>query len=94
MLLPNTGATDESAFSALPGGGRFSNGMFSFIMNSSYFWSASENAGTKAWFRNLISSDDNVTRSSTLKSAGASVRYLKDWLFIYLLVQLLQIWVN
>ena len=75
---PNTGATDESAFSALPGGGRFSDGMFFFIMNSTYFWSASENAGTKAWFRNLISSDDNVTRSSTVKSVGVSVRCLKD----------------
>jgi uncharacterized protein (TIGR02145 family) len=39
---PNTGATNESGFSVLPGGFRFSDGSFFNIRDFAFFWSATE----------------------------------------------------
>jgi uncharacterized protein (TIGR02145 family) len=78
---PNTGATNESAFSALPGGFRNSN--FIDISNSAFFWSATEFSNTKSWIRALNIYVGNVNRDSNAsstysKSSGASVRCLRD----------------
>jgi uncharacterized protein (TIGR02145 family) len=75
---PNTGATNESGFSALPGGFRISNGSFGLIRTTAFFWSATVFGNNAAWVRNLSSSDSNVVRSTSLKSVGASVRCLRD----------------
>jgi uncharacterized protein (TIGR02145 family) len=40
---PNTGATNESGFSVLPGGARNTDGSFFNIRFSAFFWSATEN---------------------------------------------------
>ena len=40
---PNTAATNESGFSVLPGGYRFSDGSFDYIRSTAFFWSATEN---------------------------------------------------
>jgi hypothetical protein len=37
---PNVGATNESGFSALPGGDCYSTGTFSRLMNFAFFWTA------------------------------------------------------
>ena len=77
---PNTGATNESGFSALPGGYR--NNVGSFGNGSAFFWSATEYDVSIAWFRGLVYHNDYVNRSnfffSFSKSVGASVRCLKD----------------
>jgi len=77
---PNTGATNESGFSALPGGYR--NNVGSFGNGSAFFWSATEYDVSIAWFRGLVYHSDYVYRSNFLfgfsKSVGASVRCLKD----------------
>jgi uncharacterized protein (TIGR02145 family) len=81
---PNTGATNESGFSALPGGYRYHVGSFNNIRYSAFFWSATEDYFNYAWFRSLDGSNGSVYRTSygrggdIYKSSGASVRCLKD----------------
>ena len=74
----NTGATNESGFSVLPGGYRSSVGSFYVIRDNAFFWSASELDFTNAWYRSLYSSNGNVYRNDFNKSGGASVRCLRD----------------
>jgi uncharacterized protein (TIGR02145 family) len=75
---PNTFATDESGFSALPGGYRNSDGSFDNISYYSFFWSATE-SDNDAWIRSLYYYNGNVDRNDIfIKSFGASVRCLKD----------------
>jgi uncharacterized protein (TIGR02145 family) len=75
---PNTGATNESGFSALPGGHRTSYGSFNFIRTNPFFWSATEYENFFAWYRSLNVNDGDVKRRFTYKSSGASVRCLRD----------------
>jgi uncharacterized protein (TIGR02145 family) len=75
---PNTGATNEIGFSALPGGFRDSNGSFSDIRNNASYWSASELNSTNALNRNLNYFNSNVNRTNNAKSVGYSVRCIKD----------------
>jgi uncharacterized protein (TIGR02145 family) len=80
---PNTGATNESGFSVLPGGFRYSYGSFYDISNSAFFWSATDFDNTNAWIRTLNISVGNVNRdyNATInynKALGASVRCLRD----------------
>ncbi|MCX6160114.1 MAG: fibrobacter succinogenes major paralogous domain-containing protein [Ignavibacteriae bacterium] len=74
----NTGATNESGFSALPGGVRYAGGSFFSIGTSGYFWSASGNYGRLAWIRFLSCEDPTVLRSDSGKRNGMSVRCVKD----------------
>ena len=75
---PNIGASNESSFSALPGGYRNIDGSFHYIRSYAFFWSATEYDGNYAWFRNLYYYSSNVYRSNNDKSVGASVRCLLD----------------
>jgi uncharacterized protein (TIGR02145 family) len=75
---PNTGATNESGFSALPGGYRNSVGSFFDVRNYAFFWTATENGDIIAWFRYLNYSNGNVSRDYNYKSVGSSVRCLKN----------------
>jgi uncharacterized protein (TIGR02145 family) len=79
---PNTGATNDSGFSALPGGYRSDVCVFYNIKNIAFFWSVSEKDKNKAWSRSLYSTINNVLRNYYItnnnKSVGASVRCLRD----------------
>ena len=79
---PNTGATNESGFSVLPGGWRRSDGSFGFIRGGAFFWSAAEYGYYDAWFRYLNNFNGSVSRNPNIygydKSVGASVRCLRD----------------
>ena len=75
---PNTGATNESGFSVLPGGYRNSGGSFNSISINAVFWSASELGSINAWYRILFSNYGIVARDGTSESVGASVRCLKN----------------
>ena len=80
---PNTGATNESGFSALPGGSRFNNGSFNSIKYNAVFWSATENDYNSAWISNLNYDNGNVNRNLNFyKRDGWSVRCLKDTISI------------
>ncbi|MBK9358858.1 MAG: T9SS type A sorting domain-containing protein [Bacteroidales bacterium] len=75
---PNTGATNESGFSGLPGGYRSSSGSFYTIGQSGYFWSSSEDSLYSPWYRSMDFNNTEVNRYSSYKYSGFSVRCLKD----------------
>lgn len=79
---PNTGATDERGFSALPGGLRESyiEGAFHYDGVYSYWWSATEDSSSSlgAWYHSFAYLYTNVYRDLNYKSYGFSVRCIKD----------------
>ncbi|MDZ7859686.1 MAG: fibrobacter succinogenes major paralogous domain-containing protein [Candidatus Krumholzibacteriota bacterium] len=75
---PNTGATNESGFTALPGGYRGLGGDYSSIHNSALLWVTTSITETFAWSRMLSSSDGYITRTGRDKNSGFSVRCVKD----------------
>lgn len=79
-ITPNTGATNESGFTALPGSVRSytAEGAFSELGVNCDFWSATEYNVTNAWLRYLRYNNKNVGRSYSDKKTGASVRCVKD----------------
>jgi uncharacterized protein (TIGR02145 family) len=77
-LKPNTGATNESGFSALPGGYRNYNGTFINIGKNAFWWSFDQNTSTNAWNRILYYDKINFGISTGYKIYGYSVRCVKD----------------
>lgn len=76
---PNTGATNTSGFSAVPGGYRWVDGRFPDIGYHCYWWSATEDGGaSSALFRNLYYRDAYVHRDILCKELGFSVRCVRD----------------
>jgi uncharacterized protein (TIGR02145 family) len=75
---PNTGATNESGFTALPGGYRGRLGMFSRLGNYGQLWGATEYSSSHAWFRYLYFGNRVVYLTYYTKSNGFSVRCIKD----------------
>ena len=76
---PNAGATNESGFTALPGGYRsYDNGTFGFAGHHGYWWSATEGSSYDAWYRRLYYNRATVYRYDDNKSYGFSVRCIRD----------------
>jgi uncharacterized protein (TIGR02145 family) len=75
---PNTGATNETGFTALPGGYRNDGGPFLYIGSNGYWWSATELLATNAWFRNMSDSNSSVYRGNNGRELGFSVRCVRD----------------
>jgi uncharacterized protein (TIGR02145 family) len=75
---PNTGATNLTGFTALPGGKRHNNGSYLNIGLHGTWWSSSESYTNSAWERDMSSNDSRVGRPSENMRVGASVRCLKD----------------
>jgi uncharacterized protein (TIGR02145 family) len=85
MLLKSTSGwvnsrngNNSSGISGLPGGLRDVNGTFNDIGKNCGWWSASESATDKAWYRDLNSFSDNVYRNYVSKICGFSVRCVRD----------------
>jgi len=82
----NTGAAgndltinNQSGFLGLPGGFRSNNGVFNNVGRYGYWWSATENDASSSWERYLNwGSSTNLGRSINFKSAGFSVRLVRD----------------
>ena len=74
----NTGATNSSGFTALPGGIR-SYGYFQYIGDGGCWWSASINTEYYAWFRGLSYQSGKINRAFTSKEEGFSIRCVKDY---------------
>ena len=74
---PNNCATNETGFTALPGGGRSSSGNFSYIGYSGYWWSAME-GNTYAWNRGVFYDGSDVVSYVSFKEVGFSVRCVRD----------------
>jgi uncharacterized protein (TIGR02145 family) len=80
-LEPNTGATDTTGFTALPGGYRGFNGDFFFLGHSGIWWSSTESdhGEGSAWIRSLNRYSASFYLSFTFNVAsGFSVRCIKD----------------
>ncbi len=75
---PNTGATNSSGFTALPGGYRNTDGSFGSLSYDGLWWSSTEHSSSDAWYRDMGYYDADVDRYGNLKSYGFSVRCLKD----------------
>ena len=75
--ISNYGATNESGFSAIPGGFRGWSG-FGFIGYYCCLWSASANKEGSSWGRKLRLDDRSVSRYDYYVGDGLSIRCIKD----------------
>lgn len=75
---PNAGATNETGFTALPGGLRSYDGAFSSIGGSGRWWSATEFNVTSAWYRDVGCNNSDVNRNYGGKGLAFSVRCVRD----------------
>ncbi len=70
--------TNDFGFEALPGGCCTSSGYFYNLTSQAYFWSSCEYSSSRAWYRDLYSIINGVTRGNYDKVHGFSVRCLQD----------------
>jgi uncharacterized protein (TIGR02145 family) len=83
-VTPNTGATNVTGFSALPGGSRGSiYGTFNYVGNEGLWWSSTVYDGTSSLFCWIWHDDASLFSSSSTnfgygKAYGMSVRCLRD----------------
>ncbi len=79
---PNSGATNSSGFTGLPGGYRYITGDWHGAgASEGNWWSSSDTGSGNAWLRSLNSANAHVVRSNdghTYWSFGFSVRCLRD----------------
>jgi uncharacterized protein (TIGR02145 family) len=74
----NVGATNETGFTALPGGSRVGDLVFCGIGSSGIWWGSSDYTYSNAYVRGMMDYSRSVSRASHNKSSGFSVRCLKD----------------
>jgi uncharacterized protein (TIGR02145 family) len=83
---PNSGVTNQSGFTALPGGYRSYNGTFNVLRAFGYWWTSTE---TNRWFKNdstpsivyfrsMVYDDIQLYRSVAEKTNGFCVRCLME----------------
>jgi len=77
-LPPNTGATNSSGFSALPGGYRGSNGSFYFMGYYGYWWSATAYGATNSWYRFIYYDNTDMFRANNSNQFGFSIRCIRN----------------
>jgi len=75
---PNTGATNSIGFSALPGGSRYTNGLFYIMGTYGFWWSSTESSSTEALHVYMSNGASTITDKAGAKTMGFSVRCLKD----------------
>ena len=76
---PNTGATNETGFTALPGGYRFiGDGAFYYILTNGFWWSSTAFSTSNAWNMYVSNSDNYFYSGDRAKQYGISVRCLRD----------------
>ena len=74
---PNTGATNESGFTGLPGGSQSGSGVFNNINAQGVFWTSSQQNTNSAFDRRLIYNDAAIFRDADSKQNGLSLRCIK-----------------
>lgn len=75
---PNLGATNESGFTGLPGGGRTYSGPFDYIIWGGAWWTSTSENVDDAWIRYLDYNTIDVYRYVDGKLYGRSVRCVRD----------------
>lgn len=73
---PNSGATNEIGFTALPGGSRVWDGSFNLIGQDGFWWSSSEQDNSTSWSNFMSSSNSIIETGNFSKHTGMSVRCL------------------
>jgi len=76
--IPNTGATNQSGYTALPGGSRQFNWGFKNIGIDGVWWSATENDASGAFAYYMYCAGGYVGRTISNKVEGESVRCVRD----------------
>ena len=77
-VAPNTGATNESGFTARPGGYIAYNGGFGYSGSYGYWWTNTESSSTEVWYQYMAYDHTAVVKLAGLKNYGFSVRCLRD----------------
>ncbi len=75
---PNLGATNESGFTGLPGGYRFTDGTYWYNLQIAQWWTSTNANTTIAHASRLYYQNEGVINSTYDKKIGSSVRCLKD----------------
>ncbi len=76
---PNTGATNESGFTALPAGERYGDvGTFAKLNYNACFWSSTPEGPSTAWGRNLSDILASSLQDGDSRNNGWSIRCIKD----------------
>ena len=76
--FPNTGATNISGFTALPGGWRSTGGGFSNIGFEGYWWSSNFFSSIYPWGRRISYNNTIADGGANYQTHGFSVRCIKD----------------
>jgi uncharacterized protein (TIGR02145 family) len=75
---PNTGAVNNTGFTALPAGIRYFEGSYSSLSWFTSFWSSAEYDSSKGWYLSLYYSDAAARLNKASKKDGFSVRCIKN----------------
>ena len=75
---PNTGATNESGFTALPAGARDDMSVFGSLGLYIFLWSSSPVEPSASWYRYFNYQENVVHRTYCYRVYGFSVRCIKD----------------
>lgn len=76
-VWPNTGATNSSGFTALPGGSRNTDGTYPGFQIYGRYWTSNE-SGTNAYRRVFSTARADIARDASSKNFGLSLRCVKD----------------
>ncbi|MDD4555674.1 MAG: FISUMP domain-containing protein [Bacteroidales bacterium] len=75
---PNTGATNSSGFTALPGGDYWDDGTYHYLHQRSFFWSSTSYVSSQSYIVYLHNNNAETVFFPVLNSDGFSVRCIKD----------------
>lgn len=78
-VFPNTDATNQSGFTALPGGYKNQNGSYNGLWVDGYWWTTATNVGnTEAYLMKLSYNSGSLNITTIPFNSGLSVRCLKN----------------
>lgn len=77
-LTPNSESTNETGFTALPGGQRGDGGGFGNIKENGFWWTSNEESSDWAWMRYTFYTTTDMYRDYYRKQSGFSVRCIKE----------------
>jgi uncharacterized protein (TIGR02145 family) len=73
----NGNGINSAGFSGLPGGYRANNDYFYYLGQRGYWWTSTDFQTAWAWYRHLSFNNSTITRTTTSKDCGFSVRCVR-----------------
>ncbi|MEI6695848.1 MAG: FISUMP domain-containing protein [Bacteroidota bacterium] len=77
-LAPNTGATDETGFTAVANGYRHGSGNYDNLAHNAYFWTNTTHISGNSWERSIPHDSTNLLPEYFGRNTGMAVRCIKD----------------